>query len=121
MGTSRSRDATRSEWTAGVLVFSGRPDPIWRIDDELGKRLWRIWARSTPAAKLSPPAPRLGYRGAFVRRPGGERVQALDGLAWQEGNPPEVRHDLDRHLERLIVASAPEGMLPPAVRELTTR
>jgi hypothetical protein len=94
---------------------------MWSIDDELGRRFWRIWTRS-PAAKASPPASRLGYRGAFVRKPGGERVQAFSGLAWQEGiDRLDVRRDPDRRLERLVVGSAPDGMLPPAVRDLTPR
>lgn len=120
MGTSRSRDVTRSGWAAGVLLFSGRPDPIWRIDDGLGRKLWSIWTRATAADEASPP-PRLGYRGAFVRRPGGERVLAFDGLVWREGDRREVRRDPRRQLERLVVGSAPHGTLPPGVRDLVTR
>jgi len=56
-----------------------------------------------------------------VRRPGGERVLAFDGLAWREGDRREVRLDPGRHLERLVVRSAPHGALPPGVRELVTR
>ena len=120
MGTSRSRDATRPGWAAGVLLFSGRPNPIWCIDEALGRKLWSIWTRATPADDFLPPS-RLGYQGAFVRRPGGERVLAFDGFAWREGDRREVRLDPGRHLERLVVCSAPHGALPPGVRELVTR
>ena len=54
--------------TVRLLIFSGRPDPEWTLDeeskDQLSSRLHEALGRedSNP-----PPPPRLGYRGFLVR------------------------------------------------------
>ena len=61
-----------------LLVFSGRPDPEWDLEDaeveELRSRLEA--ARESDQTNSEPPA-RLGYRGFLIRSDAGELPAAL--------------------------------------------
>jgi len=108
MGTSRSPET--GGWTAGASVYSGRRDPTWPIPVELGFRLERLWNQLPPWSGARPRPPPLGYRGCSLVAPDGREWTAFQELVIQA---VDARRDRDREFERLVIASAPPGILPP--------
>jgi len=115
---ARSAEGKRGvAWTAGALVYSGRPDPVWILDQATGARLL-AGLRALPALER-PPRPsrrRLGYHGCFVSSPDGDRFTAFAGSVAEEP-AGVVRRDDGRAVERAILATAPPGTLPPGLAE----
>jgi hypothetical protein len=105
-------------WIAGASVFSGRPDPTWPISDELGVRLETLWG-SLPTSQAQQPEPRpLGYRGCFVNSPDGRRWMAYrQSVTLEAAGRIERRRDNNRNFESTLLASAPDGVLPPWVND----
>ena len=56
---------------AGASVFSGRADPSWSLSDTDIERVLAAWGQLGPREGDARRRP-LGYRGAFLRSPGGE-------------------------------------------------
>jgi hypothetical protein len=114
MATSKSADSSQG-WIAGARLFSGRPDPAWPVAPEVTDKLEKIW-KSLPASTpetASPGAPPLGYRGCFLRHPDGSEWSAFDGIVTRRsGTGVESRRDSGREFERVVLASAPPGILP---------
>lgn len=108
MGTSRSPET--GGWTAGASVYSGRRDPTWPLAAELGLRLERHWIELPPWSGEQPRPPPLGYRGCRLVAPDGREWTAFQGLVIQAG---DARRDGKREFERMLIASAPPGVLPP--------
>jgi hypothetical protein len=111
MATSRS--SSDGDWTAGAFVFSGRPDPTWRISNDVVAGLVAIWNSLVPSDDTVASTPALGYRGCFVVDPAGRRWTAyheLVTLSIDSGS--EERRDDERRFERTVLASAPAGTLP---------
>src|SRR2546423_14480324 len=109
MATSRS--ASDSGWLAGASVFSGRADPTWPIAPELTEELVAVWDALPPLERPRPSPPPLGYRGCFVHDPAGRTWTAFHE-AVSDGSV--MRRDEEHRFERLVLASAPEGTLPPS-------
>jgi hypothetical protein len=109
MGTSRSSES--DEWIGGASVYSGRRDPTWRVPAELGRILEATWAGLPPwSDPRRPRAPALGYRGCWLKAPDGRTwtvFRELVALATDD------RRDGEREFERSLIASAPDGLLPP--------
>jgi len=105
-------------WIAGASIFSGRPDPSWPISDELGARLESLWD-SLPASQaedVRPPP--LGYRGCFVISPDRRRWMAYrQSVRHEAAGRIEHRRDNNRNFESTVIASAPNGVLPPWVND----
>ena len=113
MAISRSSNKP-SGWSGGALVFSGRPDPVWEPSDRAVAELEVVWRSLDAHTGESPTSPTLGYRGAFLRNGMGQEWFAYGGrvtLKTLAGS--ESRSDKDRSFEKLLLASAPEGMIPP--------
>jgi hypothetical protein len=111
MGISKS-----SKYTAGVSVFSGRPDPIWAVGEEVAGKLLTVFEdlHSYEGAAVS--APPLGYRGAFLRDDAGNEWFAYRGVVTlTSSQSSELRTDADRAFERALLASIPEGLIPPTL------
>lgn len=109
MGTSRSAD-----WLAWALVFSGRPDPTWVVPPGAVEELLAVWAHLTPGREQHPGPPPLGYRGCLLRAPDGRTWRSSGGsVTMQDGGLAQVRADPARRFERLLLATAPPGTLPP--------
>jgi hypothetical protein len=109
MDTSRSTD-----WLAQALVYSGRPDPTWVVPSGAVQELLGLWADLPPGREQHPGPPPLGYRGCLLRAPDGRTWRASGGsVTLEDGLPAEVRADPDRRFERLLLATAPPGTLPP--------
>lgn len=103
-------------WTAGAIVFSGRPDPEWALPPERAVELMALWRSMAPSPGTPVPRTALGYRGCWIRDPDGERFVAFDGVVVHEargGRPPEARTDYGRRFEQAVLATAPAGTLPP--------
>ena len=94
-------------------MFSGRPDPVWTITERQRASLIRLWTRLGPTRERQPTAPSLGYRGAELACPSGERWFAYGGVASLTVNRiEELRADPKRAFERAILETAPRGMVP---------
>lgn len=97
-------------WTAGALLYSGRPDPLWTLSTEVESLIDRFNRLAVYAG--APPNPsRLGYRGVFLRAPDGRRWLAFNRVAWLERGS-DTRRDEGRRFERAVLNSAPVGVLP---------
>lgn len=115
MGTSKSPEEDRT-YTAGVSIFSGRPDPSWSLDEEAGSKLQQLFGALEKHEGPAVSAPPLGYRGVFLRDNAGHEWFAYrEIVTLKEANRSELRKDRGRQFERALVASAPEGLIPPAL------
>lgn len=113
MGTSKSSKEDR-KYSAGVSVFSGRPDPTWSLSEEIGTKLQQLYEAMESYEEPAPSAPPLGYRGAFLRDDAGHEWSAYHGVVTlTEPNHTEARRDSGRQFERAIIDSAPQGLIPP--------
>lgn len=115
MATSKS-DKQATQWIGGALIFSGRPDPVWSVPDEAARELQSLWAGLQPSVGRLPGAPALGYRGAFLRYPGGREWFAYEGIVTlKTKNVVQSRLDPARQFEKILLATAPPAQLPPEV------
>ena len=117
MATSKSTEKS-GRWVGGALIFSGRPDPTWVIRETVAKQLEEIWASLASWAGAPPSAPVLGYRGVFLQDARKREWFAYGGVVTlKEDGRYESRRDSRRAFEKLLLASAPKGILPPDVLE----
>jgi hypothetical protein len=118
MGTSRSGEE-HDAWVAGALIYSGRPDPTWRISQRVAKKLQEIWGSlSGSQQRFETPSGGLGYRGSFVRGPGHREWVAFNGLvSLTTPAGAEVRSDPVMKFEKALLSSAPKGLLPEGMLE----
>jgi hypothetical protein len=108
MGTSRS-----SEWTATALVFSGRANPKWKVPPGPLARLLALWSEMMPGGRRVSPAA-LGYRGLALSAPDNRRWTAYGGsVTLVDDSGSETRLDPDQQWERVLLGTAPPGLLPP--------
>jgi hypothetical protein len=113
MAISSSTDRLQ-KCVAGAFVFSGRPDPTWDVQPAVVKELQRIWRTLKPEKVEVSKQPSLGYRGSFLRCADDRQWIAFDGVVvLQTGKHSESRRDTAKQFERVILASAPTGTLPP--------
>lgn len=100
---------------AGVHLYSGRPDPTWEVKASVAERLSRYWRSLEPRQGGFPSAAPLGYRGCFLQRPGREWLAYGDAIMLKKDGASEVRLDKERRFEKVLLASAPAGLLPPSL------
>jgi hypothetical protein len=98
---------------AGAIIYSGVPDPDWQVEEEFFTGLENLW-NSMPAYKGGlPDALPLGYKGCYIKCTGDTEFFAYNGVVTKrtlEGH--EHRTDKERKFEKLLLDSAPEGLLP---------
>ena len=111
MGTSKSIEYC----TATAAIFSGRPDPSWRLSKALLEQLENIWKKLRPSAEATPVAPALGYRGCSVDCGPRGVWNAFGGVV---AHGEEHRADPRRQFERTVLNSSPKGMIPAEVLRL---
>ncbi len=102
-------------WLARALVFSGRPDPTWPLTPEDERRLLEAWSSLVSGADTAggPPA-KLGYRGVEVLIDSRRRWVAAGGVVIEIADGARTaRRDPQLTIERLVLATAPPGTLPP--------
>jgi hypothetical protein len=104
MAISSSAEA---DATAGIDVFSGRPNPTWRMSRDEVDRLKRTWEALQASGRESMPAPLLGYRGCFVQDGDARWVAFGDVVTLQRPHGNESRKDEQHEIETLILNSAP--------------
>jgi len=112
MGISKSNKKI-TECIGGACIFSGRPDPTWLVGEEIVKKLEKMWKSFERWTGKNPSAPPLGYRGCFLRCKSNIEWFASEGvvmLKTPEGS--ESRIDKGKNFERLLLSSAPKGLLP---------
>jgi hypothetical protein len=98
----------------GALIFSGRPNPTWRVAGTLVKELKKIWDSLEPVPGPRSSAPPLGYRGCFLKWKPDQEWHAYRGVVTLKSAAGlEYRRDRDREFEKLLLASAPTGVIPP--------
>lgn len=97
----------------GALIFSGRPDPLWNVERGIVRKLKKIWRLLGPWIGELPSALPLGYRGCFLRcKPDIEWVAYGGVVTLKTAEGYESRIDKDKSFERLLLSSAPKGLLP---------
>jgi hypothetical protein len=90
--------------------FSGRPDPVWIVDDRTARRIVDVLPSLVRTAEPSPAPPSLGYRGSFLRNPEGHEWRAFGGIVETEHNGArDARRDDQRAFEKAVLATAPKG------------
>ena len=101
--------------TVVLEIFSGRPDPSWRLDVfQLAELRQRLKALRDGGEHALPPEPGLGYRGLHVAietGAHGEIVAVRQGRVAFQGR---ILIDPNRKLERWLLDTAPV-MLEPAL------
>jgi hypothetical protein len=111
MATSRSTERTK-ECIATALVFSGRPNPTWRVPVEIARKLEKLWQRLEPSEAAFPAAPLLGYRGCTLDCGKRGRWAAYGGVvAWGV----VYKRDPERKFERLLLGSAQGNLIPSEI------
>lgn len=115
MDTSRFSD----QWLASVSVYSGRQDPEWVVPSAIAAELAALWDRLGPIDESSERVPTaLGYRGCRLRSPDGREWNAWMGVVVRHAaGRRDVRGDEQREFERALLATAPDGLLPPKVTQ----
>jgi len=115
MVTSKS-DKKKKGWIAGALIFSGRRDPTWNVDEDFTKNIRTIWNSLKPGEGRIAHVPSLGYRGCFVRDDRNNEYWACGGFViFRSADSEETREDKEHQLERLILKSAPKGVVPDSL------
>lgn len=108
-----------TECICTASVFSGRPDPGWTIGQDSHANLLNIWNSLEPTDKKLPPVPPLGYRGCAVKcKDDSEWFVYKTIVRFQRRGITEYRFDPKRIFEKLLVATAPEGLIPLAAIDL---
>jgi len=107
---SKSNDAAGA--TATALLYSGRPDPTWRLSERQLRQLVQIWDALRPSSVPPLRAPPLGYRGCVVRSKTRRHWTAYGGVvAYASANlPVELRVDDARQFESTVLATAPASL-----------
>ena len=99
--------------TVRVLLFSGRPDPTWEIDESVMQELIKIWDSLVPVSEEIQPDPSLSYRGCLIQCIGDVQLLVFrHRITLRKGGKAETRKDKYRIIEKLIINSAPPGLIP---------
>ncbi len=113
-----SKSTKRPQWIGGALIFSGRPDPTWTVNQKVARQLEEIWASLEPGMVKPPSAPPLGYRGCFLKGVGDREWFAYGGVVTLKTvDGSESREDRERAFEKSLLASAPKGTLAASFLE----
>lgn len=101
------------ECIARALVFSGRPDPTWKIEQPIVEELLKIWDSLVPMQRELPSAPPLGYRGCLIKCNSDIEWFVYKNLVTlKRSDKTESRDDNYKKFEKLVISSAPEGLVP---------
>jgi hypothetical protein len=104
-------------WSAGARIYSGRVDPSWPVDEHRARAAVAVFGTLDPSTRVHPAGGGLGYRGCWLRAPDGRSWVVANGLAaLRSPGRDEVREDAAGVFEDAILATAPDGVLPPDLR-----
>lgn len=95
--------------TVTVLIFSGRPDPSWKLVAEQEKEILQTWEKLPFQEVTQPPHPKLGYQGCRIDLNSNEYIMFVEGSVYQFKDSILVsqRIDNNRQTERLVLNTAP--------------
>lgn len=109
-------------WSVGIGLYSGRSDPVWQVPADVAARFDALWETLPVASGPWQPPPVLGYRGCFVTDGWVRHWDAWQGVVrlHRQGRSEddELRIDPARRFERLVLESAPAGVLPDDIGAL---
>jgi hypothetical protein len=115
MGISKLTRGTE-ECIAGAFIFSGRPDPVWNVSQNVVRKLENLWQALEYVAESRPSGPTLGYRGCYLRCKPDIEWFAYGGVVTKKTpNSHEFRKDKNRNFERMLLDSSPKGILPDGI------
>jgi hypothetical protein len=99
-----------------LCIFSGRPNPQWRLSEDQEAQLVDLTSVATPSPELGGSAGGLGYSGFAVHPEGQSQLQypllVCDRVIESVGGRSAV--DSDRHVEQWLLGTAPT--LDPLVK-----
>jgi hypothetical protein len=104
-------------WICGALVFSGRQDPTWLLNNDEAQRILNIW-NSLPESHKHISIPNiLGYKGCFLASSSIDKWISFRGIVsfYREGRIIESRKDTERKFEKELLKTAPEEAIPKAM------
>jgi hypothetical protein len=108
-----------TECRCTAFIFSGRPDPEWTTSQNFHVKLLDIWNSLEPTDKKFPPIPPLGYRGCMVKcEYDTEWFVYKTIVRLQAKKITEYRFDQKRLFEKMVVTTAPKGLIPLAAIDL---
>lgn len=101
-----------------AFVYSGRPNPTWPVDKRQAESLEAIWEELEPTDEDQPAVSRLGYRGCSLTcGPDREFTSCRGTVSRRIGKAVQRKRDRAKRFERLLLATAPEGLLPSGLEE----
>ena len=96
-----------------VLIFSGRPDPIWKLNSQEVDHIIEIWDELNRTEKIFEKVPLLGYRGITISQHDNIVFFAYQGIIKKEhNNLTEFRIDPQKKFEQYLINTSPKGLLP---------
>ena len=102
-----------SQFQGIAFVYSGRVDPSWPVEETLAQGLVAIWNELEPLIGEKPSAAPLGYRGCSLKGFEGQEFVSYGGaVTLVTEDTTEVRADVGRRFERLLLSTAPADALP---------
>jgi len=119
----RAANEVRTNLTVEVLIFSGRPNPTWPLQNANQLETLKTKLKDLPEASTEQPAgwPRLGFRGFRIR--GGEalglpgEIRVYQGvIKTGQGNAAKFLKD-SIGLEQSLIGESKKQPLEPAVKD----
>jgi hypothetical protein len=108
-----------SECVCTLFIYSGRPDPRWKLRKNIKEELEKIWNTLEPMKGNPPSAPSLGYRGCVVKCNDSTEWFAYKGVVTlKRKSILENYLDRARKVEKLLISSAPNGLIPRSIIDL---
>jgi hypothetical protein len=105
-----------SQWTAKVLIFSGRVDPEWPLPDSIVDKFISLWKSAPHTTVRASSYSKLGYCGCIVCDGCSNEWRIYNGLVSHiSSGTDEARSDKNREMEEVILQSAPSGSIPHGV------
>jgi hypothetical protein len=94
-------------------IYSGRPDPGWKLTKKQAKEVDRIWQSLKETSVRDEFPSFLGYRGILLVWEDGREIFVFNKRAKGKiKNRILWKSDEVGRLERYLLSSAPEGVLP---------
>jgi len=108
----------RGNWKGQADFSIGVEDNCsWKVSKEIAKKLLKEWKKLKSA--IEPPAEKsvfLGYKG--TRLIGSDNIEFYsfgNTVTLKKGNIIETKQDRRRRFEKMILSTAPKGIIPQAL------
>lgn len=97
------------ELTVRILVFSGRPNPSWKIDGNTGESFFGKLQQLRAIKNSTPPVAILGYNGCIIELNNQEYMHLSNGVVYQfkNGILDNCLADDKNKLELMLMETAP--------------